>query len=429
MPDLFDLTPFQKFELWVGGLQAYHSKSGPRFGQSDPVPVHQNYSEDVKTSILIVQDMIRLTSNIVLEEIEEFRGTEPALVIDSTKDLRPQIRRFHSRAPELEELTSFWDFLEQYKLLGMSMTRLTHLSRLEFRAYGSLLTDRIARLKNSGVYGSLLDRSLADGEFRYLMQRDIVFGLEMPGIQEQMEIILLEFFRILRLIRYIQDEMRQRFDVRKLLVLFGYCYLSYQSFIDLLNRSREYLDRYQPEIVEAIFSATFALKTETRKVFDEHLGSIRPDATVEETYAEMEDALGLTQNAFRQCFVGLIHLLNPRFDERRLFDDMRQRHEQSVTLMNDLTELRQLSKDAGEGDDQTTWVAVLQALETFMETSMLHLFFKDREPIQAFNSELRQSVVDDRRFLLHRFEIFLTTLLGEVSKRWVLTKFRSSRQG
>ncbi|MEE8587015.1 MAG: hypothetical protein V3T83_19415 [Acidobacteriota bacterium] len=422
MPDYFQLHEFNKFGLWLHALDCFHEHSGNLFGQSGPAPVERNYVDDVKTSLRIVQDLMLLAEEMGRKELEQIQQNDPTLLVQLDKNPKGQLQRLRSTAARLKGFLTFWDFLGQYKVLSAGLIRLPHFSGQEFKALGCLLSSHIQRFLASDAHQELR-RASVDSEFRYLIQRDVVLHLEMPGIRERVEVILVEFFQILRLIRYIGDEMKVRFQVRKLMVLFGYCYRSYLSFTRLLNDSRDYLDRYQPEIVDAIFSTTFALKMETRKVFKERLETIGPNMPVKKVYAEMEDALGLIRNAFQECFINLIQLLNPAFDEGRLFDDLRQRYEETLRLLDDLVLMHRLAGEArasGRGED---WEEVRKTLKRFDQTSKKRLFFKDWQDFEDFDQEFDGCEAGQRKFALHRFEIFLTTLICEVRKRTVLSKF------
>ena len=422
MPDYFQLNQFNKLDLWLHGLDCFHEHSGNLFGQSGSVPIKRNYVDDVKTSLQIVQDLILLAKEMGRQELEQLQQNDPTLVVQLDKNPKGQLQRHRSTAARLKGFLTFWDLLEQYKVLGNSLIGLPHFSKQEFKALSYLLSGHIQRFLSSDAHQELR-RTSADSEFRYLIQRDVVLHLEMPGIREQVEVIFVEFFQILRLIRYIGDEMKVRFQVRKLLVLFAYCYRSYLNFVRLLNDSREYLDRYQPEIVDAIFSITFALKVETRKVFKERLETIEPNMPVKKVYAEMEDALGLIQNAFRECFINLIQLLNPGFDEERLFDDLRQRYKETLRLLDDLALMHRLAGEARSSGQDKDWQDIRKTLKRFDQTSKKSLFFKDWQVFEDFDQEFDGCQADQRPAALHRFEIFLTTLLSEVGKRTVLSKF------
>lgn len=428
MPDFFELRPFESFEIWLNSLLASHQVRDSPFRARDAELIQRNYLPDLRTTLEVLETMDELLRQAAAEMAAQQKGDSDLIRRPAEQTPREELLRRADGRPHLADLANFWEFLDRLRLLGNSLLRLDHLSRMEYRNFGDLFSEAAGRFQSSGHF-DLLRSGSANSAFRYLVQREIVRSLEIPGIQEQLEVIFADFFNILRHIKFIGDEMKNTFKPRKLLILFGYCYHSHLKFLTLLQESRGYLDRYEPELVDAIFSTSFALKMETKKVFEQRLGNIESEKRIKRLYAEMEDAQGLIQNAFRECFVNLVRLLNPQFDERRLFEDMRKRYDDTLTLIDDLVLLDRLSREAG--DDPELWTDLLATLERFQATSMRSLFFKDWEAIEEADRELRASPPDDRGFLLHSFSIFLTTLLSEVSKRSVLSKFevRRSRSG
>jgi hypothetical protein len=63
----------------------------------------------------------------------------------------------------------------------------------------------------------------------------------------------------------------------------------------------------------------------------------------------------------------------------------------------------------------------MKSVESFRESSLKYLMYKDWEEYENFIEEITSSkTTESLRFALHRFRIFLGALSGEVSKRSVL---------
>lgn len=424
MEDYFGLDLFREFELWLNGLLAHHKHTGLPFGKKRPVALNRDFREDIRTSLKVVQDLCTLSQEILESEIDEVNRLNPGLeLISDQEDFKQQIRQNQSYASRVDAVINFWDFLDQFKLIGLSLARFPHISRKEFKAFGFVLTDQITRLKRSDAYIYLKKKSF-NWEFHHILQRDIVSYVDLGGIREQLEHIFMEFFQILSVIQYLKNEMSKQFKPRKLMILFIYCYFSIRSFLKLLENSREYLGNYQPEIVDAMFSTSFALKMETRKVFSEKLLDLENEKKINVVYAHMEDALGLLQNALRESFVGLIRLLNPNFDELGIFTDLAQRFDDTQILLQNLNHLYRLSVESESTTQDAGWTDLRSEMRKFQDSSMRFLFFKDWQTFEQFDLEFRDCSSAERSFVLHRFEVYVSTLIGEVRKRSVLGKFK-----
>ncbi len=415
MTEIYSLSPFQEFELWLNGLRTYHENPGAPL-ESSGAGFRKDFVEEVDTSLKIAGDLVRLADLVLRKDtITETPAGRPT---NSTRTLEAQ----PCGLEDFAELMEFRDFLEPFNIIGSRLSG--RVSQIEFQAFGCLLTAQIQRLQKSRLYARMR-RHEDEPQLNELLQQSII--PETPTIPDQMEDVLVEFLRNLRVIRYIQDEMRRNFEFRKLLVLFGHCYQCYYSFIRMLKPRREQLHLYRPDIVEGIYSTTFALKLETGKVFTDGLSDIDSQTESKRAYAEMEDALGSIENAFRETFSNLVKLLNPSFDDERLHEDLKRSYEETVLLVEDLTLLRDFIKVVCEEhrEDENGWEQVPKTLKGFQETSMRYLFFKDWLAFEKFHRELLQSEDSGRRQVLHRFEVYLSTLLSEVKKRSVLSRFET----
>lgn len=422
MSDLFKLSAFEEFELWLNGLLAHHKYTGLPFGEKKPLPLNRDFREDVRTTIQVVQDLITMAHQIVEAEIREIREGDPSFLVNPNQDLKRQIRDYRRQARRIDEFLNFLDFLDKYNVLGLSLIRLPQISRREFKAFGFMLTEQIGRLRKSEAH-IYLKKKFFDWKFQHVIQRDIVSALEMEGIREQLEMLFLEFFHVLSAIKYIQREMRRSFKFRKFIILFVDRYFACRRFLKVLEETQTYLDSYQPDLSASLHATISALKLETRKVFGRELRNVESKKKIDEIYSHMENACGLLQHAFQDSFVNLVHLLNPNFNEFDVFEDLAQRYQESVILVNDLQRIYQMVRDETNTREEERWIDLRKTLQLFRDSSMKFLMFKDWQSCEEFIDELDYAEFRDRTFLLHRFEIYLSTLIGEVQKRSVFDKF------
>lgn len=423
MSDLFKLNPFEEFELWLNGLLAHHRYTEIPFADRKLVSLNRDFREDVRTSLQVLQDLISMSYQIVESEVLEIRETDPTFLLNPDQDLRRQIREYKRHARRIEEFLTFLDFLEKYKTLALSLIRLPQLSRREFKAFGFVLSVEIRRLRKSEAH-IYLKKRFYDWKFQHLIQRDIVSSVGEDGVREQLERVFMEFFHILASIKYVQRQMRRSFKFRKFIILFVDAYVSYQRFHKLLEETQKYMELHYPQVADAVHSIMSALKMETRKVFGRELRGLESRKKIDEIYVHMENACGLLQHAFQDSFINLIHVLNPRFNEFEIFEDLPQRYQESVILLNDLRRIYELvAASAHSNPDEPQRQEMGETLQLFRDTSMKFLMFKDWQSCEQFLDELQYAEGKDWPFLLHRFEVYLSTLIGEVQKRSVFDKF------
>ncbi|RPJ58420.1 MAG: hypothetical protein EHM23_17590 [Acidobacteria bacterium] len=422
MANLFRLSQFEEYQLWLDGLAAHHRHCGIPFGTQTAVLLNRDFKEDVRTALQIVEDLIAMTQRIVASELLQIREVDPAALANPGRDLRKQFKQYKNYARGIDDLVIFWDFLENYRTLSLSMLRLPTVSRPEFKAISYMFTEQMNRF-NRSESSTYLRKKFYDWQFKQVLERDIVKNVNLQGSREIIERLFLDFFTLLCMVHYMRDEMRRRFPFRKLMSLFMHLNFSCRKFLKLLEDSRKYLSQSYPEVAENLLDISMALKMEMRRVFSGELRDLESQKKIDVVYGQMQNALGMMLNAFQESFINLAHILNPSFNEFEIFEELGRKHRESTALLNGLNEIyKAVSTDSQGPVNEPKYQEVKQTLDHFRNTAMRFLFFKDWSTFEQFSDELEKATPEERVFVLHRLAVYLSTLIGEVQKRTVLTK-------
>jgi hypothetical protein len=420
--NLFKLNQFDEFRLWLDGLVAHHRHSGIPFGTQTAVLLSRDFKEDVRTSLQMIEDLIAMAQRIVATELLQIREVDPTTLAHPGKDLRKQFRQYKNYARNIDEFVGFWDFLENYRLVCVSFLRLPSISRGEFKALAYLLADQVERF-TKGESVAYLRKKFRDWQFQHMLERDIVRGLDMEGAREVVEQVFQEFFQLLCVVYYMRDEMRRRFPFRKLMALFMHLHFASRKFLKVLEDARKYVSQHRPDFADSLYDTSLALKMEMRRVYAGELRDLESRKKIDVIYGHMQNALGMLLNSYQESFINLAHLLNPSFNEFDLFEELGKRHRESLAL---LYGLRAVHKAIAKNSEATLsdggYSEVKETLEQFRNTAMRYLFFKDWATFEQFAEELKKASNEERLFVLHRLQVYVTTLLGEVQKRTVLAK-------
>lgn len=419
---LFKFRPFDEFEVWLNALAAHHRHAGAGFASTSPVNIDRDFLEDLRTSSYVIEELLALAQAITEAEARE---TAPELSSDLTeRDLKAQVRGYRRYARRIGDFVQFWEFLESYGALATGLLRLPNLSRREFKAFGSILLSEALRFRK-GQSHAYLKRKTTNYSFSFIIQRDVTAELEGEGTRAQLENLFQRFFDLLRVFRYVDGEMRKGFKYRKILVLFLCAFQLSRKLLRQLEEAGTYLELNEPELAEKVNGVKLILKMEIRRVFQSRLKDIDEKRRVDLIYGDMQDTLGVLHNSVRESMTHLIHGLNPEFDEFQIFEDLLQRHQATVILLDDLKRLQRISMDEATLQSEEGWKNLHRSVLEFQETSMRDLFFKDWVYMEGFGDELGTATEAERAMVLHRLQIFLTTLMDEVSKRTILTKYNS----
>jgi hypothetical protein len=120
--------------------------------------------------------------------------------------------------------------------------------------------------------------------------------------------------------------------------------------------------------------------------------------------------------------IGLAETFSSEVDGRALFPEYRTRLDQGLRLRDDLWSLLQSVQAYTRLPDRKSLKALVESLDAFRRGSMKHLMFKDWSLFDRFHAGFSRERTP-RAFLpaAHQFEVFLKTLIREVSKRSVLS--------
>ena len=127
-----------------------------------------------------------------------------------------------------------------------------------------------------------------------------------------------------------------------------------------------------------------------------------------------------TTGAYVQI-VQISQAFDSNFDGRKIFSALVTRLEQSKKLLSEIASLLTFIGNFEKMPDYQALPLLLKTFDTFRESSLKYLMYKDWEEYENFVEEVRTSKTPESlRFTLHRFRIFLDALSGEVGKRSVL---------
>ncbi len=412
MRSVLRLSLFEEFELWLEGLLVYCRNGGKRLGSQERA-AEDNYRDRMKAVLDVTGDLLQRCPKVIEREQAK---SKPAL--GPGLELAPELTRGDFKK-QFADFFHLWEYLQRLRIVGICMARHPALSLPEVKAYGSLVANQIVHFSRSEAH-RILTRKYSHFKYQHLIDRDLASSIELDGIREELSRIFLEFLKILSYLDYFQDFMRRSFKYHRLFLLLHYLQYCYRRLLDVLEHSHKYLGYSLPQLNQEVTSVRFALKMEVKKIFSSELKGVETQKKLGEIYSRIETAMGLLTHITQQSFVGLVTQLNPAFEEKTLFVDTRDQQAEAVKLVADLNRLYQMTMEASRERDEEVFEAVVQAMDEFQEGSMRLLYYKDWEPVEEFGKELHEAEGDRRAFTLHRLEVFLSTLIGEVSKREIL---------
>lgn len=193
------------------------------------------------------------------------------------------------------------------------------------------------------------------------------------------------------------------------------------SLLELIENRGLHVQSLGEEIAGALDGTAYAIRMELRKAFEHELVGLSSLRQSPHVYARVENAHGLLRDCFQQSVVALGQILDAQLEGKHLFSTFETKLEQSLVLRRELWTLLQLVRGVEKGLNEKPLTPMLERLAAFRDGSMRYLMYKDWEACERFVEELSASRrASETDHLLHRFEAFLETLLGQVNMRAVL---------
>lgn len=419
------LGPFEKFAVWLDALlllrgflisPSRHNAAATRPRTHDPL----------KLTLPLLRELSQLSLKAIQTQLESEAEPQSRFRLEPSLDLPAQLATRPKVHPHLRQLAQFRSFLRHCRHVGSRLGQ----SRLRFgrpeASFLVLLCQGIHTFKQSPAFRHLYLRTW-NRRLHTLLHQQIGLPIEAGGVREQLELIFFRYLKLLSRVHHIQEELDRDFKLERILLLLSQSERASARLVALLERSRVYFHHYWPELGEGVQLAAGALKLELRRVFQEEFRRLSLQDGFGAAIGQTQRVVGILRHALQESFVQLACTSNPRFDEFALFDDLPPHHIRSRELVEALQSLHRKAQDRSTAESEARWQELEEELREFRRTTMHSLFPRDWPAFDQFSEELGQTRAEDRPHLLHRLEVYLCTLLGEVGKRSIFVKFQQRK--
>ena len=177
------------------------------------------------------------------------------------------------------------------------------------------------------------------------------------------------------------------------------------------------------EFREVLDGIRFVVAHEMGKVFSYEFQGLTSEGPSGYTRAELTRAWGLLHNCMQQTAITLARTLDPEVTGQQLFEDYRNKTENSVTLYRELQLLLQKVRMAQKANGILLKHSLVRHLEHFREETMHFLMYKDWGEFGRYVDEVKRAFeeMEDFDVVLHGFAQYLSTLIHHVGMREVLS--------
>ncbi|HEX8889108.1 MAG TPA: hypothetical protein VF779_08020 [Pyrinomonadaceae bacterium] len=247
--------------------------------------------------------------------------------------------------------------------------------------------------------------------------RPIVAGIKQSYLRDLIENIFLDFDRILGYLDQVRDLLHERDSTDQALVLLEAVRsesFAAAAYVEQQRTSLNLADELSEEMERIGFAIGYEVKAAYSRILAEPEDKV-PSA--------IEDAHELLRNCFQELTAMLAQVFDPTLKRATLFDEVRERRENSRELYDDLSALLRATRHAEAVQGDISLELFFARFEHLCTGSIRHLMQKDRETCQGFGEDFETArKFNGLKFFLHRFACYLEILIKHVGMRSVLAE-------
>ena len=418
-----------EMEMWLKGVE--------RFFILDNLPLSsfershaslKNFVEEVAVVRLGVAHLALLTTHLLGEGKEDLASF--LLFLDS------QVSRGGSGTSEVPrrgsaetELALVVEKLDDFSKVLDEISRAPFLPLQTYLSLGRIVVGTLKGEPNLGVLFRENLRPVLDRESKQSLAR-VLASVTDSSQKSALAALFVELFKGLRYTERIRQTIESPATIKRALLVFSLIRAQAAGLCEFIRK--RLLPRFSEDspVGAGLERLVFSVEMEVKKVMELELVDVVLMKDPKLVYARMEDASGILKDLFQQSVIGLAETFSSDVDGRALFPEYRTKLDQSLKLRDDLWTLLQAVQAFSRGADKKALRSMIDTLDAFRRGSMKHLMFKDWSLFDRFFTGFSRERTP-RAFLpaAHQFEVFLKTLIREVSKRSVLSShpFRAGK--
>jgi hypothetical protein len=251
----------------------------------------------------------------------------------------------------------------------------------------------------------------------------LVQEIESAPVREIIGIVFRDLLRLLECLSLIESYLRQFEKAEETRAFFQLIHGEARALVIFIQDNALHCAAMPEEVTETLDGITFAVNHDLQRVFDHDLenqfSAAQPQVVIGKL-CRMHDVL---TNCLQQSTISLALVFDTNLVGAKLFNNSAMRYQQSLQLCQDLAALLQLVENFQEKLEMPALSSLTAGVEKFRNKSMEFLMCSDWPQFESFCERIALSPPDGASLapLLHQFQCYLETLLGQVKMRAVLT--------
>lgn len=252
--------------------------------------------------------------------------------------------------------------------------------------------------------------------------KQVVDNIESAEVKELVRVVFKDVLRLLECLRLIESHLRQVDSAEETFELFELIHDEARLLVEFIRSDALSYSHLGDELADTLDGITFVINHDLQRVFEHDTRKILTQKATHLILSEVHRAHDVLTNCLQQSTISLAMVFDRSLVGSKLFDNSDVRHKQSLQLCQDLLTLHQLVEAFDAENGEVSMNSLMDGITKFRLESMEYLMYSDWPQFESFCERIRISTADSPALaaVLHQFQCYLETLLGQVRMRAVL---------
>jgi hypothetical protein len=412
-----------ELEMWVKCFDRFFSvRNHPMSEQETRDVVRRDFSEEIKIVRSVSLRMSHLCTELMTEERAEAGDFDRYVENHLNREyvIDAYIEKLTQQPTPEDSLALLTESLADLRAIIDDLSNLPRVSFTTFTSLGKIVNREIKRCR----YIDLLVAYKFKPQFDRIENERlaaVVKEIASEQLRQDLARILLELFHLLHYLSFVADDLEKDKPLKNSLLIFSLINSEVRLLLEFIEKNVLRLRNLPAEVFPAIDACAYALTMELRKIFGRELVGFVYLKQAPPIYAKVENAHGLLRDSFQQSIIALAHVFEPALLGSDVFPNYQTKLDQSLIVRLDIWKLLVFARRFVESGTKEGVATVIERIALFRDASLKNLMYKDWDSYESFLEEIIVARrIEDVFQILHRFSVYLETLLGHVNLRSVL---------
>ncbi len=250
----------------------------------------------------------------------------------------------------------------------------------------------------------------------------VVDEIDNPQVKAIVGRVFEDLLRLLECLSLIESHLRQVDRAEETFSFFELIHDEARALVEFIRTDALGCAAMSEDLLDTLDGTSFAITHDLQRVFDTEACDRTSLGQVHIILSRLHRAHDVLTNCLQQSTISLAVIFDPELIGTKLFNNSEARYLQSLQLCKELATLRDLVGMAEQINEDAILSSLSLQLEKFRSESLECLMYSDWPQFEGFCEMIAISLSDRPRLqpVLHQFQCYLETLLGQVRMRAVL---------